>query len=687
MGRTRDGLFGPSCFAVIALVVAGLHPVDNPDSFGHLAAGRQIAALGHVPSLDTFSYFRPASQPWVNYEWLSDVALFEVFRVAGFAGLNTGKLALIAAIAALMVWLAFARAGKLGARLCALVLILAVPALRYRLSVRPHLFGLLWSAIYWIGLLAILAPDDDTSMRRRRRWVIALGCAHVVWVNLHGSHLLGLALTIVACVASVWRPAARKPLATLLGLELAASCISPYGPKIVAGAIEHVFDPRYRLIVGEWQAWTPAQPLWFALGIVLQALLVALAWRGLPRDAAGLFMRLAALLTLLMAARSMRFVADFLVLSAPLVAEGFAQQYTRWRARRTGPSHASRSLQATSAWWLGLAAASGFACQLSIRLPPYAAFGLGADTRTLPAASTAWLARERPHARVFAAMEDGWFAMWGAPDARVLMDGRVPFYGPDFMIAMIRAWSSGPALQEVITSSRTDAVIVQPALAEHQAALASMSSAPDFRMVMIENKHALFVKAGPSDGPAALHALSPGYSSGWLLADRADLGAIDRELSRLRTEPNARAYVAWVDALRALRPLAREEGRAGFAPPRDAMERDAAERALERLRPLRAVLEDVPSVSAYHALAAVLACKLDEAERVLHEIRDEDASRESTFAAQELALRRAELDSVRAFLSAAGALPEAKGDVWLAALKRELDAPSLCPAAAHGGDG
>jgi hypothetical protein len=252
---------------------------------------------------------------------------------------------------------------------------------------------------------------------------------------------------------------------------------------------------------------------------------------------------------------------------------------------------------------------------------------------------------------------------------------------------MIENWSSGPALQNTIAQTHTDAVIVQPVIAEHQAALESMLKAPEFRLVLIENKHALFVRAESDKSDEsraatdrALHDLSPGYSAGWLLSRNADVAAIRRELVQLRPEPNAAAYVAWVDALLALRPLARAEGRGGFTTPVTRNEQAAVTFALERLRPLRAVLEDVPSLSAYHALAAILACELDEAERVLKEVREEDSSRESTFASQELALRRGERDAVKKFITAARAVPEAANDPWLAGLERALSQANPCSA-------
>jgi hypothetical protein len=53
-------------------------------------------------------------------------------------------------------------------------------------------------------------------------------------------------------------------------------------------------------------------------------------------------------------------------------------------------------------------------------------------------------------------------------------------------------------------------------------------------------------------------------------------------------------------------------------------------------------------------------------------------ARELLLGAQDLALRRGDIAGVRAFLARASALPEANGDVWLAALRTAVDSPPLC---------
>src|SRR5688572_19146072 len=180
--------------ALAALVLAGLYPGDNPDTFGHLAQGRQIAELGRVPVLDTWSLLTPA-RPWHNYEWLSDLVFYGLYHVFGYDGLIGAKCVLLGATSWLLLRLA-ARWGGARAEICAaLVQIAGIPAVRFRLSDRPHVFGLCLAAAYLL-CLAGLAELDARAPATRRRLALLFGL-HVLWVNLHGSHLLGLGETVL----------------------------------------------------------------------------------------------------------------------------------------------------------------------------------------------------------------------------------------------------------------------------------------------------------------------------------------------------------------------------------------------------------------------------------------------------------------------------------------------------------
>ena len=668
MKRVAAALGWPTLGVALALCVAGLYPIDNPDTFGHLAAGRQIVELGSVPKVDGFSYVSARPAAWVNYEWLSDWLCYVIYRAGGFAGLNALKLGLLCVLAGLLVAIGRARAGANGAALTACFAIAALPGVRFRLSVRPHLFGLVFGALYVFGLCRIL---QASSRRNVWLWVAGLATAHVAWVNLHGSHLLGLALVGLAWLGSLWRRESRAPLSVLLGLLVMAGCVSPYGPSIVSGALAHALDPAYRELIEEWQAWRPTQSLWFPLLLAWQVLWLAAALRTLPSDGLRAFSWASAALLLLMAARSVRFIPDFLLLTAPSIAAGLAPHVAAWSSARL------RQL------WLSVAAiVPCSALAICLQLPPRHAFGWGESTRGRAAASSLWLAKHWPEARILAVMSDSWDLMFSLPHARFLIDGRTPFYGPAHIRRVQHAWGSAPELRELIDTTGTDVVIAQPLVAEQQPALRGLLGFSDFRLVMIEAQHCVFARVAGPHAPAieraALRALQPGYAPDWILT--GDPSAIRRELDVLERHPNVAAYRSWVAGLLAAGPLVRDAGRAGLAPAVTAQQMAAALAALRELRRADTLLNDVPSIMAYHALAAIAACQLAEAREVLARAEAQGVARELLFGRQELALRSGNVSSVRAFLTQARALPGAAGDVWIDALEAALQSLPICTA-------
>jgi hypothetical protein len=280
-------------------------------------------------------------------------------------------------------------------------------------------------------------------------------------------------------------------------------------------------------------------------------------------------------------------------------------------------------------------------------------------------------------------MDDAWFVLFGAPNARVVIDGRVPFYGPEHVLDVQRMFGSEPALSALLARYRVNAVVLRHSFAAHAHAHAAMRAREDFRLVAVEDEHSLFVRADQRlrDGsaPRAL-ALEPGYQSDWLLrADTQAAGAILRELRRLPEHDNTRGYRSWVRSLLALRELCRAQCAAGLRPPADDAERALLARVQSWLARSVRGTEGVPVVSAYLALVAADACALDTAEQALADARREGESRDTLLVAQEVALRRSQGEGVRAFIRQAHLLPGLDHDPWLDALAQSLANPPRCP--------
>jgi hypothetical protein len=655
-------------------MAAGLFPVANPDTFGHLAAGRQIAAEGQVPRVDTISFWKPTPQPWTNYEWLSALILWEVYAHFSYNGLIFFKLALLALVAGFLLRRAFLSGGDLGTVLCSLLLIAAIPAVRFRLTERPHLWGMVFAAIFLCGLWRVSETTGALpTSSRAGRWIAGLTITQLFWVNLHGSNLLGVTMTGIYLIAHLGQPKATRRLALLLGLQLAVSCVSPFGPAILTDAIRHVLDPQYRQVVSEWAPWNDRNPAFYFFAPIVQSALFALMVPFMLRQGARGWASMGVVLLLaIMAFRSIRFVGEYMLLSSPLLAEQLAERLRAWPKKRL-----IWTLLPLGIALLVIAPVS------AAPLPPALPMGLGSSTRELPAGSAAWLGDAIANPRVLAAMEDSWYLTFALPQARVLLDGRVPFYGPEHVRMVASAYRSPPRLRQLLDHYRVDTVVVRHVYRGHRQVLQTMRELSNWRLVMIENAYATFTRYIPRRQALidrrALRSLVPSYDIELFLSPHADLRAIDRELAMIARYPNTGLYRDWVIALLSLRPLARAGGRAGLRPPETYKERASVSSALLTLRAVAAAYPDVPTVCAAYAMSAVAACQLTEARDVVKKAEAEEASRETLLLGQEIALRQGSAQSVRAFLDKAYAMPLAQNDPWLAALSDGLNRPPRCP--------
>lgn len=653
------------------MALAGLFPGNNPDTFGHLAQGRQIVELGHVPQFDTWSLLPGPPQPWHNYEWLSDLAFYGLYAWFGYDGLLLFKCGLLLVTA--LSLLAFARmlGGERAVVLAALVLVGAIPAVRMRLSDRPHVLGLCFAAFYLVLLSGLMQRTSQAPRAKTWPALLLFFILHVVWVNAHGSHLLGLAI-IAACLV-VAEAQSRKALWRVLGLAGLASCISPYGPYIVTDALAHVLDPRYRALVSEWASWSTDDPPWLQLGPALHgALCVVVAPRLLREGSRGA--RTSLLIGAMLAVasfRSIRFVAEFMLLTTPVLAAGYALLLKDVSVRKFMPSAAAALMALTL---LVPYAARG--------LPPFFDLGHGISYRERPHGPGTLLREARVTPRVFATMENSWYLMWEAPQARFYIDGRVPFYGPEHVQRAALAFSDPQVFDEILRESDVNVVLLKHTLQAEHALLDALRRRPHWSLSLVDDNFALFVREDlrAASGFPVLEWLQPGFEMEWILHLRAALRPqVKQELSALSRFPTSEGYRAWVSALFELVPFAYGGDQVGFRWPAEPEEFRAYTRARDLLG-VATRTADAPLVLSMLASTQVRLCALDEAAGTLDRLeRFGEPTREGVLLRQEVALRRGQKSEVEAFLLAARALPESPVTAWLRQLARGLAEPPVCP--------
>lgn len=234
---------------VLPPVLVSLHPIDSRDTGMHLAIGEWILDHGSLPTPDPFSFTAQGTH-WVPHEWLVGVLFALVERAGGELGLSI----LVALSAALFAVVLRGMTRSLGVSTSA-HLLWSTPVwimLGWRMILRPHLFAsMLPFLLWWILMRA----------RERPRLIWTIPVVMVLWVNIHGSFLLGMGiigLDLIVC--GRWHPLpwrTRIPVTALALASILAQVHVYFGADLLAG-VKHAFglvgDPVFMELIKEWQS-------------------------------------------------------------------------------------------------------------------------------------------------------------------------------------------------------------------------------------------------------------------------------------------------------------------------------------------------------------------------------------------------------------------------------------------------
>ncbi|HEV3482792.1 MAG TPA: hypothetical protein VGR97_10750 [Candidatus Acidoferrales bacterium] len=305
----------------------------DPDVWWHMKAGQTILATRHWPTVDAYS-FTVHGQPWMAYEWLGDVLIGAVARIGGLRGLDALLIALGSAVMIALYVFGTIRSGnsKAGFVAAAVLVSLATPSF----TMRPQMLGYLFLVLTLIVL---------ELFRQGKQWPIwFLPALVLVWVNTHGSFIIGLGVILVYLVcglkefrmggieAKKWMPKERVRLEFVFLLCLAALPITPYGTRLAVYPFDMaVAQPINVANVLEWHS----MPFDLAVGKIFLALVfgffaaqmaLSLKWR---LEELTLFLGGVA-----MACVHLRFMLLFVPFFTPLLATVVARWLPCYDARK-----------------------------------------------------------------------------------------------------------------------------------------------------------------------------------------------------------------------------------------------------------------------------------------------------------------------------------------------------------------
>jgi len=411
---------------VLGLFAMAARGVADPDVWWHLRTGQLIIQNHQVFHADPYSFTR-AGQPWINHEWLSEVAMYGVYRLAGWGGLIVG-FSVIIAVSSLLVYLR--SPGQ--PYVAGIFTIWGAAASAPIWGVRPQMFSLLLASIF----LFILERSDKHP--RLLWWTVPP--LTLLWVNSHGGYFVGIGLMILFLAGEVlevvfgfggWTQSAPHLRRLVLALVacLAVVPLNPNGMPMYWYPLETIRSSAIQNYVDEWFSPNFHQAKELPFLCMLLATFLALGLSSRRVRARDLLLLLA---TMWLALRSVRHIPIYVLVAVPILS-GSIQSWLEQRG---------------AASWVGSRSSSLWSRRMLVNatiLTTFVVFTI-AQVRTVisrqseteaehfPAAAVSFLARQRPPGPVLNNYNwGGYFIGELYPEYRVFIDGRTDLYGGSFM--------------------------------------------------------------------------------------------------------------------------------------------------------------------------------------------------------------------------------------------------------------
>ncbi len=491
-----------------------LTELSEVDLHWHLLAGQRILDEGHVPRTDDLSYVSSGRA------WIDLIAL--VLRLAGWAGLDLLKIALIVGAFALSAAAARRRAP---APAVAAVALAAVVASQERFTMRPEAASFLM-----LGALLLLLE----RRRDRPRGLLLVPPLFALWANLHALYAVGLVLLGLVAVGDLierrWPPSAIGgaggaprvgPLLVALCASGAATLLTPYGTAGWALPRRLLFeriaaDNLYARSIAEFQA--PFSGFGFTSSVGVFGLLAlvtlgaALACPPRDRRPADLLVLAAFLALGLLARRNIPlFSLVALACGSPLVAGA---------ARRAGEASARLGLAAAAPGRVALAATvllafATIGLMLDVVTNRFYArdatqryFGRGQAPGFYPKGAADFILSWRPQGQVLNDMTMGGYLAWRwFPSRQIFIDGRLEVHDPSLFTAYLRMQRDPGFFEETARRYGITAVLWSHSEApQAEPLLRHLASGHGWRPIYVDLAAAVYARDATRYGAGAIPA-------------------------------------------------------------------------------------------------------------------------------------------------------------------------------------
>ncbi|HEY3455192.1 MAG TPA: hypothetical protein VGK64_11365 [Bryobacteraceae bacterium] len=256
--RLLETIFSFPVVRVVLLVMMAVYTFrgrfNTTDTWWDLKTGEIIWNTHHVPTVDTFS-FTTNNHAVVPHEWLAQLSIYAAYHFGGYVGMAVWfyVIASLLSIAGYALCWLYSGSGKVAFLGGLGIWFFATIGFSIRAQLIGYLLLVCELLIVWLGCA------------RNRKWLLLLPPLFVLWVNCHGSFLLGLVVlgAVLACsflefrigllVSHRWTSSQRKMLAAAIVLSIGALFVNPVGLAQLTYPIDTMFNqPLQKQFIQEW---------------------------------------------------------------------------------------------------------------------------------------------------------------------------------------------------------------------------------------------------------------------------------------------------------------------------------------------------------------------------------------------------------------------------------------------------
>jgi hypothetical protein len=476
-------------------IFVNTQPIRPHDFWWHLALGREIVSTGNIPAFDVYSFTMPG-EPYPSYQmfWLIDSALYSIYLIGGPALVVFIQSLLITAAYGLLLWLCRKIAGSW--RIAVLATIFAVALGINNWNVRPQTISFLLGVLY---LLAIYSY----RLRPRWGWLAIFPIGMIIWVNSHGSFIIGLVLIGIWIGAEIWEVISaryhndeislRKSFWAAwisLGMALVASLINPRGLGIISYVRTLTGSQVVQNLVPEWASpsFNDIYGTIFLISLMLSAVVLAIS----PKR--PYFFQIVTFLVFgILGLKTTRGVIWFGLVMAPIMADHLAALNDNFRAQE------SKSKVRAGSPVLNLTILIILIAAMLISLPwfkeelPFPRNKAGLISAETPLAATEYLLSEQVEGELFHDMGFGSYLIWAAhPDYRVFADPRIELYPRDLWWDYVAIANALPGWEDLLQKYEFNALMLN--VVDQSALVNALGGSSNWIKIYQDSVAAIYVK-------------------------------------------------------------------------------------------------------------------------------------------------------------------------------------------------